>query len=276
MSRRLMEALWSPRTTGHCEPDAWCWPAAECPCRRQAATARATPWRARSATESYPATPALAPLILEGTFHEPVSGVSHPVEVTLRSPGQPSRRITGDLLWTHFGASGPAPLDISRHWHRAAIDRRPMAVDLSFRPGERFEAVDAQLIAEAAARPRASIATVLAAGLPASVAAQILTTLDLDPTGTMAHLAREDRRRLAHALTAWTLPVTGSRGFNYAEATAGGVSLDEIDPATMESRVCPGLYLAGEVLDVDGRLGGFNFQWAWASGFVAGRGVAGS
>ena len=220
-----------------------------------------------------PPTPALAPLILDGTFHEPVSGVSHPVEVTLRSPGQPSRRITGDLLWTHFGASGPAPLDISRHWHRAAIDRRPMAVDLSFRPGERFEAVDAQLIAEAAARPRASIATVLAAGLPASVAAQILTTLDLDPTGTMAHLAREDRRRLAHALTAWTLPVTGSRGFNYAEATAGGVSLDEIDPATMESRVCPGLYLAGEVLDVDGRLGGFNFQWAWASGYVAGRGV---
>ena len=92
----------------------------------------------------------------------------------------------------------------------------------------------------------------------------------------MAHLAREDRRRLAHALTAWTLPVAGSRGFNYAEATAGGVSLDEIDPATMESRVCPGLYLAGEVLDVDGRLGGFNFQWAWASGYVAGRGVAGS
>ena len=151
-----------------------------------------------------------------------------------------------------------------------------MAVDLSFRPGERFEAVDAQLIAEAAARPRASIATVLAAGLPASVAAQILATLDLDPAGTMAHLAREDRRRLAHALTAWTLPVAGSRGFNYAEATAGGISLDEIDPATMESRVCPGLYLAGEVLDVDGRLGGFNFQWAWASGYVAGRGVAGS
>jgi predicted Rossmann fold flavoprotein len=218
-------------------------------------------------------TPALAPLLLDGSFHAPVSGVSHPVEVTLRSPGLPSRRIAGDLLWTHFGASGPAPLDLSRHWHRAAVEGRTIAVDLNFSPGDVFESVDAHLVAEATARPRASIATVLAARLPASVAAQIIATLALESSGTMAHLAREDRRRLAHALTAWTLPVAGSRGFNYAEATAGGVSLDEVDPATMESRVCPGLYLAGEVLDVDGRLGGFNFQWAWASGYVAGRGV---
>ena len=113
-------------------------------------------------------------------FHQPVSGVSHPVEVTLRSPGVPSRRITGDLLWTHFGASGPAALDLSRHWHRAAIEGRGSRVDLSFRPGERFEVVDAHLIAEAAARPRASIATVLAARLPASVAAQIVAALQLD------------------------------------------------------------------------------------------------
>jgi len=104
------------------------------------------------------------------------------------------------------------------------------------------------------------------------VAAQIVSALELDTASTMAHLPREDRRRMAHALTAWPLPVTGSRGFNYAEATAGGVPLDEIDPATMESRICRGLYLAGELLDVDGRLGGFNFQWAWASGYVAGRG----
>jgi len=68
--------------------------------------------------------------------------------------------------------------------------------------------------------------------------------------------------------------VRGSRGFNYAEVTAGGVPLDEIDPATMVSRVREGLYLVGEVLDIDGRLGGFNFQWAWASGFVAGQAIA--
>ena len=220
-----------------------------------------------------PTTPALAPLLLEGGFHHALSGVSHPVEMTIRSPGMTPRRIAGNLLWTHFGASGPAALDVSRHWHRATIEGREVHIDLSFRPGERTEGVDAQLVGEAAARPRASLATVLASWLPASVATQILTALRMDELSTMAHLTREDRRRVARALTAWTLPVTDSRGFNHAEATAGGVSLDEIDPATMESRVCGGLYLAGEVLDVDGRLGGFNFQWAWASGYVAGRGV---
>lgn len=87
-------------------------------------------------------------------------------------------------------------------------------------------------------------------------------------------LTREQRRKIVHALTEWPMPVAGSRGFNFAEATAGGVSLSEIDPGTMESRACPGLFLVGEVLDVDGRIGGFNFQWAWSSGFVAGNGIA--
>jgi len=75
-------------------------------------------------------------------------------------------------------------------------------------------------------------------------------------------------------MTAMRLDVRGSRGYQYAEVTAGGVTLDEIDPATLQSRVCPGLYLVGEMLDVDGRLGGFNFQWAWSSGFVAGNAAA--
>ena len=90
----------------------------------------------------------------------------------------------------------------------------------------------------------------------------------------MAHLDREARRALVHVLTAQRLQVRDSRGYNYAEVTAGGVPLAEIDPATMESRVCSGVYLVGEILDVDGRLGGFNFQWAWSSGFVAGNAVA--
>ena len=87
---------------------------------------------------------------------------------------------------------------------------------------------------------------------------------------TRAGFSRDDRRLLSHALVAWPLPVVGTRGYTYAEATAGGVALTEIDPATMESRVCPRLYCVGEMLDVDGRIGGFNFQWAWSSARVAG------
>src|SRR5207249_5256787 len=101
-----------------------------------------------------------------------------------------------------------------------------------------------------------------------------LERLHIDPSRALAYLTRHERRALVHALVRWPLPVTDSRGYNFAEATAGGVSLDEVDMTTMESRVCPGLFLVGEMLDVDGRIGGFNFQWAWSSGFVAGRALA--
>jgi predicted flavoprotein YhiN len=100
------------------------------------------------------------------------------------------------------------------------------------------------------------------------------TLCDLAAVPSSGDLSRDARRRLAALATATPLPVTGDRGFAVAEATAGGVPLSEVRLETMESRVCPGLHLAGEILDVDGRIGGFNFQWAWASGFVAGTAAA--
>ena len=100
----------------------------------------------------------------------------------------------------------------------------------------------------------------------------LLAACSIDAERTLAHLSREDRRRIAHALTRWPLAIADTRGYNYAEVTAGGVALAEIDPRTMASRVCRGLYLVGEILDVDGRIGGFNFQWAWASAHAAAKG----
>ncbi len=90
---------------------------------------------------------------------------------------------------------------------------------------------------------------------------------------TLAHLAREDRRRLVRVLLETPLDVSDSRGYNFAEVTAGGIPLEEIDAARMESRRCARLFLVGEILDVDGRLGGFNFQWAWSSAWVAGQAI---
>jgi predicted Rossmann fold flavoprotein len=180
-------------------------------------------------------------------------------------------RLTGALLWTHFGISGPVALNASRHWLRARLDGRPVALTISFRPGARFDDADADWQRRAAANPKASVQATLASMLPASVAAALLQHLSLDGTATLAHFPRDDRRALSRALVELPLPVIGSRGYTFAEATAGGVSLDEIDAGTMASRRCPGLTCVGEVLDVDGRIGGFNFQWAWSSGFVAGR-----
>src|SRR4029077_6867198 len=105
--------------------------------------------------------------------------------------------------------------------------------------------------------------------VPASLATAILQRIGIEPTTSVSDFSRTDRRRLWRALRESPLMIDGDRGYNYAEATAGGVALDEIDPATMASRKCPGLYLVGEMLDVDGRIGVFNFQWAWSSARVA-------
>jgi len=180
-------------------------------------------------------------------------------------------RLTGSMLWTHFGISGPVTLDMSRHWLRARLEGRVPSLAANFCPGLTFEQIDQWWTEGAGGRPQTTLVlTALATKLPASVAAAVLARAGVEAATTLAHFKRDDRRRLSHALAAWPLAVTGSRGYTYAEATAGGVALDEIDPATMESRVCSGLFLVGEILDVDGRIGGFNFQWAWSSAHVAG------
>jgi predicted Rossmann fold flavoprotein len=221
-------------------------------------------------------TPALAPLLLDGGFHTPLAGVSCEAEITVRAEGLRPQRLRGPLLWTHFGISGPVALDASRHWHRARALGQGVTLFASFLPGTGFEAAERLLLDLASARPRTALQNALAILLPSSMAAAVVKELGADGTTPLAQLPRDTRRRLVHALIEWPLPVRDSRGYGFAEVTAGGVPLAEIDPATMESRRCQGLLLVGEILDVDGRLGGFNFQWAWSSAWVAACGLAAS
>jgi hypothetical protein len=221
-----------------------------------------------------PTYPALVPLALQPSmFHASISGISHEVELSTWADGKRIDQRTGSLLWTHFGISGPVVMDASRHWviaqecgHRPELRCNLLAPD-------GFEQVERWFVSESTDRPRASIASVLSQRLPERVAGAICSHVKIDPSLTLAQLSREARRTLVHALVALRLPVAGPRGWNYAEVTAGGVPLGEIDYRTMQSRKTPGLYLAGEILDCDGRIGGFNFQWAWATGFLAGRGA---
>jgi predicted Rossmann fold flavoprotein len=223
-----------------------------------------------------PRTPALVPLVLDGTFHVGLSGVSHDAIVTLRVDGKKAVHVAGPLLWTHFGVSGPAALDASRFWHGAQRENLPVVVSLNLIPGESFESLDVWLLTTARRAPRTLVSTALARRLPARLAEAILVALDISPSTPAGRLEREQRRRLVRALTEWPLPVRDSRGYNYAEVTAGGVPLTEVDPATLESRKCAGLHLVGEILDVDGRIGGFNFQWAWSSAWVVAAALASS
>lgn len=239
-----------------------------------------------------PPFPALVPLVLPNDhWLTELRGASARAEVRVRSGwGKLHAAVTGSILMTHFGLSGPAVLDISRHLLAARAVDANASLELSFFPevagsgaessravaragGRSFEDVLAELNREATSNPHAAARNLFRGVVPERVAESIVRFgAELEPSISYGRLDREGRRRLARAATALAVQVLRDRGWNYAEVTAGGVPLSEVNLATMESRLVPGLHLCGEICDVDGRIGGFNFQWAWSSGKVAGEG----
>jgi predicted Rossmann fold flavoprotein len=219
--------------------------------------------------------PALVPLVLRSDFfHAELRGVSHPAELVTRVGGKAIDRRAGDFLWTHFGASGPVVLDASRFWIAARAEGAVVELRLGCLVGRSAADVERDLLALAASRPRLSIGRAVGEQLPDRVGLALLRFASVDPATSIAQLERTARRRLVQALTELVLPVEQSRGWNHAEVTMGGVPLAEVDYRTMESRRTPGLHLVGEILDCDGRIGGFNFQWAWSTAHAAGRAAA--
>ena len=216
-----------------------------------------------------PVVPALVPLVLPaGHFIRDLTGLALPCRFTLLSAkGKPVATSLGSTLCTHTGLSGPATLDISRHWIVSRVTDPAARLLLDWLP-EIPEAPLEQMLLESGAKGAVSV---LRQQLTERLARHLCAAAAAPPTGD---LPREARRRLVAAVKGMELAVVGDRGFGIAEATAGGVPLAEVRLDSMESRICPGLHFAGEVLDVDGRIGGFNFQWAWASGFVAGTAAA--
>jgi len=218
-----------------------------------------------------PTVPALTPLIAVDPICRSCQGVTIDAELALWVDGRIETRVAGSLLFAHFGLTGPAALDLSRHWHRAEGHAR--RVTLSFAPGRSFEALEHEWVAYAAEHARRGVRAWLGERLPERLA-DVLTTESGVGGAAMSQIPRERREALLRGLTERDLGVTGTLGYEKAEVTAGGVPLSEVDPSTLESRVVPGVYLCGEMLDVEGRLGGFNFQWSWSSGTVAGRAAA--
>jgi len=203
-----------------------------------------------------PCRPALAPLTLSGAEHAqfaPLTGVSATVTVTAGK-----RSFTEKMLFTHRGLSGPAILQISSYWKK----HEPIHIDWS--PGQQLFA---PLLAKNATRDLAAAKAALRAHLPARLADRLIEVAA--PQSWTNHALDELERRL-HS---FALKPSGTEGYEKAEVTAGGVSTSALSAQTMECRSLPGLYFIGEVADVTGQLGGFNFQWAWASGAAAGRAV---
>ncbi|MFZ4731479.1 MAG: NAD(P)/FAD-dependent oxidoreductase [Pirellulales bacterium] len=218
-----------------------------------------------------PIVPALVPLVLPGDhWIRGLSGLALPCRFRLVSAaGKVSADSQGSTLCTHSGLSGPATLDISRHWLVSRVHDPAARLLIDWLPALDAAAVERVLL-DAGAR---GILTALKPWFSERLVRCLSAEAAAPPTGD---LPREARRRLVGVVKGMELPVSGDRGWNVAEATAGGVPLAEVRLDSMESRVCPGVFLAGELLDVDGRIGGFNFQWAWASGFTAGTAAGGA
>ena len=175
------------------------------------------------------------------------------------------------LLFAHFGLTGPAILDVSRAVARHdGPGKLDLALDLA--PDARPDDLDAHF--QAAARlGRRSVATLMSDRLPRRLAEAVMAHAGLPVDRMGPDLSRDERRRLVAGLKGLRLPVAGTLGFAKAEVTSGGVTLDEVEPKTLESRIRPGLHFVGEVLDLDGLIGGYNFQAAWSTGWLAGESV---
>lgn len=215
-----------------------------------------------------PTTPALVPLLTDDSDWKGLSGITLPAELSIFVDGKKITRSEGAFLFTHIGFSGPAALDISGAWLRCEAKGKEMVAN--FLPAQREADLSAELARWAAEHPDRSWKRALAQYFPERLVEVLLKKNGIDPRTRLDQLSRKDREALIHFLFQCSLKITGSQGYEKAEVTAGGVDLGEVDVKTLESKLCPGLFFAGEVLDVDGRIGGFNFQWAWASGTVAG------
>jgi predicted Rossmann fold flavoprotein len=217
----------------------------------------------------HPTYPALTPLTAEPPRHAELAGIS--LDVTITAPG-PGKGFTtrGGFLFTHRGYSGPAVLDISHLAVRSLLaggPKQPLLVQWTLR--------DAVAWDQALQEGSGLVAGVLRRELPDRLAEVLLREAGVDPARPLHQLRREERLRIVELLTRYPLPWTGDEGYRKAEVTGGGVPLSEVDPRTLESRVRPGLFLCGEILDAFGPIGGHNFAWAWATGRAAGLGAAG-
>jgi predicted Rossmann fold flavoprotein len=217
----------------------------------------------------HPTYPALTPLTAEPPRHAALAGIS--LEVTITAPG-PGRgfRTQGGFLFTHRGYSGPSVLDISHLAVRSRLEGGPPQPLLV-----QWTGMDAAAWDQALREGSGTVVGLLRRHLPDRLADALLAESGIDSARPLHQLRRDERVRLVELLARAPLPWTGDEGYRKAEVTGGGVALSEVDPRTLESRLRPGLFLCGEILDAFGPIGGYNFAWAWATGRAAGLGAGG-
>lgn len=215
--------------------------------------------------------PALTPLVSPSQWVHALKGITLPdVSVSVSSRELPKRepRVTsrGGFLWTHFGCSGPAPMNVSR-FVSSLNEPHKANLLLDLVPDVSEEEVVRML--DASHGGKKNVQSVLNHLLPKNMAQCLLGRAQVEEGVTLAELPKKSRMSLVDDLKRLSVPLSGTRGYGKAEVTMGGVKTQEVNPQTMESRLAPGLFLAGEILDIDGPIGGFNFQAAFSTGNLA-------
>jgi hypothetical protein len=233
-----------------------------------------------------PPRPALVPIRTEAAWVRELQGITIP-DVVLRvvapqadpaSKGPGRRRPAplavsrGSLLFAHFGLSGPVALDVSQAVTACADNTWPV-LECDFLPEVSAARLDEVLETTSGQSGRRRVAGLLEPWLPQRLAEALVAQSQIPADRRIAELSRHERQQLAQSVKGIRVPTAGTLGFDKAEVTAGGVSLSEVDSRTMESKLVPGLFIAGELLDLDGLIGGYNLQAAFSTGYLAGESV---
>jgi predicted Rossmann fold flavoprotein len=222
-----------------------------------------------------PVRPALVPLETAGDIAPRLQGLSlKNVKARVFIDGRKRHEAFGEMLFTHFGLSGPIILSLSGTIVDALIQKKKVAISIDLKPALNESKLDARLLRDLQAHGKQQYQTLLKGLLPKKLIPVCCDLTDIPPERTAHQVSTAERRRLRSWLKDFRLDVVDHRSFEEAIITAGGVNTREVDPRTMASRLVPGLYFAGEVMDFDGDTGGYNLQAAFSTGWLAGRSAA--
>jgi len=216
-----------------------------------------------------PPVPALIPVFIKNFIFSGLSGISlKDRNISVFRENKKLISKTGDILFTHKGLSGPGILDISRYIKNGDTIKIPLAI-------EDADVIKSCLIEESRSGVKKSIKNYLKKlNIPERLISPVLEELKIDPAKNISEVSKDERTKLITSLTSYPFNVEEKGGFKIAMSTSGGICRDEINRKTMESKIIPGLYFAGEVIDVDGDTGGYNIQWAFSSGNAAAKSCA--
>ncbi len=218
--------------------------------------------------------PSLVQLHIDSAIHHKMAGVKTVAEVTLYLNGKPEEKIAGDILFTNYGISGLAILDISQKASSALMAYQQVSVGVNLLPRFSRQALGSVLERLFASVPNHPLETALTGVISTKIVPYLLQSANMEPALQVSKLGTKEIKKLAHQIQEWRFEITDTHGFKHAEVSGGGISTLQIDSMTMESRLVDGLYFAGEVIDIVGRRGGYNFNFAWASGMIAGEQLA--